>query len=116
MTYTRLPMRKIREVLRLKNEQGLSQRDIARSCGVAQSTVGEYIQRADKAGVTWPLPSDLTEAELEIRLFGSPLLTVPTAPRPLPDCEYIYSELRRWRSNPKDQVSDCRVASAQERF
>jgi len=91
-------MRKINEVLRLRNEQGLSQRDIARSCGVAQSTVAEYLARADRAGITWPLPEGMTETELERRLFPSPVLTAPATTRPLPDCEYIYSELRRWRS------------------
>ncbi len=38
MAYERLPMRKIKEVLRLKHE-GHAQRAIARSCGVGQSTV-----------------------------------------------------------------------------
>lgn len=35
MAYPRLPMRKIREILRLKCENGRSQREIARACGIA---------------------------------------------------------------------------------
>jgi len=39
-------MRKIREVLRLHHEAGLSNRAIARACKVSNSTVGEYLIRA----------------------------------------------------------------------
>jgi DNA-binding transcriptional regulator LsrR (DeoR family) len=39
-------MRKIQEVLRLHFECGRSAREIARSLGVARSTVGEYLRRA----------------------------------------------------------------------
>ena len=96
MAYTRLPMRKIKEVLRLKHEHGLGQRAIARSCGVAQSTVVEYLRRAQAAGLSWPLPPDLSDGELERRLFPS-CIAAPAA-KPPPDCEAIYSELRRYRS------------------
>ena len=41
MAQTRLPMRKIKEVLRLKHEAGRSHGEIARSCGIAHSTVLE---------------------------------------------------------------------------
>ena len=42
MAYPRLPMRKLKEVLRLKHA-GLSEREIARSCRVARSTVADYL-------------------------------------------------------------------------
>jgi DNA-binding transcriptional regulator LsrR (DeoR family) len=42
-------MRKIIEVLRLKFELGLGQRQIARSCGIGQATVSDYLQRAEAA-------------------------------------------------------------------
>ena len=48
-------MRKIKEVLRLKFEVGLGLRQIARSCSIGLGTVHEYLQRAEAAGVTWPL-------------------------------------------------------------
>lgn len=44
-------MRKIREILRLKYEMGLSNRAIARACQVSNSTVGEYIAGAKQAGL-----------------------------------------------------------------
>jgi transposase len=52
-------MRSIKEVLRLHQEIGLSSRQIAKSCDIARSTVKEYLHRARRAGVSWPLPPDL---------------------------------------------------------
>jgi len=47
-------MRKIKEVLRLRFELGLGQRAIARACSISQSTVHEYLKRAEAAKVPWP--------------------------------------------------------------
>ena len=62
-------MRKIREVLRLKCECRLSNRKIAKSTSIARSTVSDYIQRAKSAGLSWPLPHDMDDAQLEQVLF-----------------------------------------------
>ena len=52
MTQERLTIRKIKEVLRLKHEAGLSNRAIAGACKISNSTVGEYLCRAQvKVGV-----------------------------------------------------------------
>lgn len=51
MPGVRLSMRKIREILRLKYENGLSGRQIAKSCHIARSSVGEYLSRARVAGL-----------------------------------------------------------------
>jgi len=67
----RLPMRKIRDALRLC-AGGLSTRRIGLSLGVGRTTAGEYLRRAKRAGLGWPLPDDLTDAELERRLFHLP--------------------------------------------
>jgi hypothetical protein len=58
-------MRQIKEVLRLKHQHPLSIRQIARSCGLAVSTVGDYLQRAQAAGLSWPVPETLTESRNE---------------------------------------------------
>ena len=63
-------MRQIKELLRLKHEHGLSVREIARSCGLPVSTVGDYLKRAEGVGLTWPLPEDLTEEQLVQKLLG----------------------------------------------
>ena len=61
MPNKRLSVNKTREILRLHFEFGLSERKIATSCGVARSTVADYLSRAAEASLTWPLPKDLTE-------------------------------------------------------
>jgi hypothetical protein len=62
-------MRKIREVLRLTHELGLSVRQVSEATGVGKTAVGEYIARAKVIGITWPIPAELSDAELERRLF-----------------------------------------------
>ena len=61
-------MRQITEVLRL-NAQGLSYRQIAQSVGISASTVQSYLERAERAGLSWPLPEDVDDTALEARLF-----------------------------------------------
>jgi len=62
-------MRKIKESLRLSKEIGLSERQIAKSCDISQSTVKDYLSRAQRAGLCWSLPPDLDDAQLENLLF-----------------------------------------------
>ena len=69
MATKRVSMRKIREVLRLTHELKLSVRQVSEATGVGKTAVGEYIARARVIGVTWPIPADLSDAELERRLF-----------------------------------------------
>lgn len=93
MAQERLPMRNVREVLRLKHACGLSNRRIARAVGVDRDTVGMYLKRAEKAGLCWPLPEGLPDDEIEGRLF--PKAPEPSGTqRPPPDCRYIYDQLR----------------------
>ncbi len=89
-------MRKIKEVLRLKYDCGISEREISRSCQISRSTVADYIRRAAAAGLNWNQASALTQTQLEERLF--PTEHIPSSvKRPPPDCEYVYSQLRTYR-------------------
>ena len=97
MPAKRLSMRKIKEILRLKHEVGLSARQIARSCSVSRSTVSEYLSRAWAAGLSWPLDDEMDEASLERLLFAEDL-QVPSSKRPLPDWADIHTELRSKKS------------------
>lgn len=72
MPIERLSMRKIHEVLRLKWKANLSNRAIARSCGISHSRVREYLNRAQQAGLKWPLPEGLGEDRLYDLLFSRP--------------------------------------------
>ena len=86
-------MRRIKDVLRLK-AAGHSRRQIAQSCGVARSTVAEYMKRAEAAGLSWPLPAELDDAELERKLFPPPL-AIPAEQRAVPDWSVVNQEFRR---------------------
>ena len=93
MAASRLLMRQLRELLRLKYEVGLPQRAIAQACGIGLGTVTAYLQRARVAGLAWPVPADLDDAALEARLF-------PHAPRAaedrtVPTWPEVHQELKK---------------------
>ena len=94
MPAERAPMRKVREVLRLKHALGASDRQIAHSLGVSRSTIAEYLRRAAVIGITWPVPQELDDAELERRLF-TPAALAGHPERPLPDWHQVHKELKR---------------------
>ena len=89
-------MRKIKEILRLKFELGLKNREIARSCLIPHTTVANYLRRARVAGLTWPLPPDLDEGTLERQLFADDPWARARETR-LPDFASIHEEFRRHR-------------------
>ena len=92
MAQERLTLRKIREIIRLK-DAGLSNRAIARACKISNSTVGEYFHRGEAAGLRWPLPEELSENELYQKLF--PEASRESVPeRPLPDWKTIQQEFQ----------------------
>jgi transposase len=93
MATERLQMRKIREILRLRRQQGLSVREAARALGISAGVVSKTSARAEKAGVTWTVADDLSDAELEGRLYGRPAGAADDRPRP--DPVYMHAELRR---------------------
>jgi transposase len=90
----RAPMRKFREVLRLRHALDVSERQIAITIGVSRSTVGEYLRRAAVIGITWPVPEGLDGAELTRRLFTPSTFDEKPA-RPLPDWSHVHKELKR---------------------
>lgn len=87
-------MRKIREVLRLKLELDLSERQISKSAQISRSTIGDYLRRFAVSGLSWPLPTGLTDADIDARLFP-PRPAIPDAQRPTPDWALVNQELRR---------------------
>jgi transposase len=94
MPRQRLSMRQVYDVLRLKWGAGLSDRQIAQSLGLSRPTVANYVQRAQAAGLYWPLPDGLDEAALEARLFPPPTpkgALVHLAP----DWAVVHQELKR---------------------
>jgi transposase len=94
MPTERLSMRRIRELLRLKHENGLSSRQIAASLGISKGAVGEYLRRALVAGLAWPLPEALSDTALERLLFPASR-EVAEVLREEPNWAYVDQELRR---------------------
>ncbi|MGG1515498.1 IS21 family transposase [Paenibacillus oryzisoli] len=84
-------MTKYREILRLTS-MGLSQRSIASSIQCSRNTVSEVLQRANEKELSWPLPEDVVEADLQYLLFPE---KAQTSSRKVPDCEYMHRELAK---------------------
>ena len=123
MPEKRLPMRQIREVLRLHFEAKLNERQIAKICSVGKGTVRRYLQRVAAAGLSWPLPADLDDATLEHWIFPPPPPAAPGS-RPLPDFTVVHKELKSrqnvtlqllWeehhQANPEGYNYSCYVAA-----
>ena len=95
MPGARLPMRKIRDMLRL-TAAGMSSRKIAASLSIGGTTVVDCLQRARAVGVGWPLPEDLSDVALEARLFpASTALAAIKSRRTQADWTAIHRELKR---------------------
>jgi len=83
-------MLKAREILRLKHEVGLSLREIGKSCNCGKTTVSEVIERANNAGITWPI--ELNDKQL-LSLLYPPVNNKNTVPEP--DMEYVFYEMKK---------------------
>ena len=57
-------MREVREVIQLYRDKGQAVRDITRRIGVALSTARDMIARLERSGLAWPVPSEISNAEL----------------------------------------------------
>jgi transposase len=95
MPAKRLTMRKIRELLRLKSAGGMSDRALAQRIGVARSTMTDYLERLAAAGLSWPLPAEVTDAVLEQLLFVRAGFKPGARRRVEPDWAHLAREMRR---------------------
>jgi transposase len=85
-------MRKIKDVLRLKLDAGLSHERIAASLGISKGVVAKYAGLAAAAGLDWPLAQQLDEAALQRRLLAQP---VRASAFVVPEYGRVHQELRR---------------------
>jgi len=89
----RTAMRKIREILRLHFDSGLSNQQIADALRISKTSVFNTLCRFTESEITWPVPEDIPEAELEARLYRK---EPPNDNEGiLPDFVYIHEELAR---------------------
>jgi transposase len=86
-------MRIVKEVLRLKFKAHLSHRQIAAALRIGTGSVSNYLAAFERSGLTYPLPSDLDEAQFE-RLLFPPADAVAPAQFVPPDFAQVHAELR----------------------
>jgi transposase len=94
MPAERTAMRHVREVLRLKTAR-VSGNEIARRLNVAPSTVRLTLQRLAAAGLSWPLPTAMTDTALEALLFTAMGSKQGHRRHSEPDWAEIHRELKR---------------------
>lgn len=96
MSYKRLSMRKIKEILRLKFEQKLTHRAIAASLRISAGTVSRYLTQANEVGLTWPLTESQKESDIEKQLHSKKsAANKHDEARPLPDWHVVQHELQK---------------------
>lgn len=64
----RLPMRKVRDVLRL-TKNGHRTRQVAAAVGISSGAVAGYLQRARAAEMTWERATTVSDGDVEAELF-----------------------------------------------
>jgi len=88
-------MRKLKEILRLRFEAGLSYRQIAAAAKVSVGVAAKYVAQAERAGLTWPLPDNPDEAALARLLGQTPDVPARLSRYAAPDGVAIHQELKK---------------------
>ena len=88
-------MRKIKEVLRLRFELGLGQREIARACSISQGAVHNYLKKAAEAGMQWPLLEGWDEKRIEQAVFGKQPPIDESSRHSFPDFAALHKQLQQ---------------------
>jgi transposase len=87
-------MRMIRQILYYRLEKGIGSDKASRALNVSKGTVINTMRRFYQSGLPWPLPEDMSDSVLEIRLY-------PVKPRvsaiysEIPNIEYLEKELAK---------------------
>jgi transposase len=92
MPAQRLSMRKIREVLRLKWQHTMSDREIAQCCRVSKTTVSTIVLRAKSAELEPSLLEAFSDTELEQLLY--PASQKPESSKSMPDWSWVHQQLQ----------------------
>lgn len=92
MPQNRVTMRKIREILRLAWSCRQTRQSISDSCGIRKTTVTDTLYRAAAAGLSYPLPANLYDEQLERLLYPQHPRAI-TSRRTAPDWSSLHNEL-----------------------
>ena len=80
-----------REILRLRSLD-YSQRQVAVSVKCSRNTVSEVYRLADEKGLSWPLPDEWSNTDLQHLLYPEKCSKVE---RKMPDLAYLHKELAK---------------------
>jgi transposase len=86
-------MRKIRDVLRLRLEAGLSYRQISASTKISIGAIQKLVCKAKELELDWPLPSELNDGELA-KMFYPGADTTTSSRHQIPDWSLVHQELK----------------------
>lgn len=95
MPAERLAMRRVREILKYRFEEGLGHKAISYRVGAAPSTVRETLRRAEAAGLVWPLDDEITDAVLEAALYKANGTKTGHRRSVEPDWAHVHRKLKR---------------------
>ena len=108
-------MVKYREIIRL-SAGGISQRNIAYSCGCAQSTVLVVLRKAREVGLCWPLPEEMDDANIRAVLYPP---RQSSSEKARIDHEHVEREMGKRRMTMTllwSEYCECALASGQEPY
>jgi transposase len=89
----RLPIEKLKQLIQLQSNS-MSTREIGRALELSQGAIWKYLQAIRAAGIDAQGASQLSDAELEQRVWSAREIFRPS-PAVLPDCTWIHTELKR---------------------
>lgn len=89
----RVPMKKVREVLRLHSVMRLSSRKIKGATGIARTTIQDYIKRFESSKLTIAQIDQLDDAALQSSLFPEQRQSVKPH-KAMPDFDHIHTQLK----------------------
>jgi transposase len=95
MPAQRVPMRQVREILRLTFSGDVAGREIGRRLGIAPSTVRAVVERFRLSGLSWPLSDDMSDEALEEQLYSTAGSKQGHRRQAEPDFSQVHRELKR---------------------
>ncbi|MCP4253730.1 MAG: IS21 family transposase [Candidatus Scalindua sp.] len=69
MSRSKLKMRQIREILRYRFDHGVSLNNIKKTLNISKGSVVNTLKRFEESSLSWPLPNDLSDSQLEQILY-----------------------------------------------